>query len=101
MVGEEGLQRGSLGQSVFHVLELDKDIQERMREFALNPRFKAGLAVGQGERAWAAAIYQYLNGYQARAVLDELLDQAPDLARDDFVAHLKAVVDEYGWADLF
>lgn len=67
-IDEDGIDRGTIGQTVFHVLTLDRDLQPKL--------FRAALDRGLPDdtRFYAAVILLYLAGEDAPAVLGRLLE---------------------------
>lgn len=66
-IDEDGAQRGTFGQSVFHVLTLDRGIKPKLLSAALNR------ALPDHSRFWSTAFALYLSGEDAVAVLENML----------------------------
>lgn len=95
LVDENGIERGTVGQAVFHVLELDKAVDDRLFELATN-RGRLDTV-----RFWAAVVLLYHAGDDAPALLSRLLRRAPDLARVDNFEEVNGVIREFGYVSLF
>jgi hypothetical protein len=67
-IDETGMDRGAIGQTVFHVLNLDRNLQPKLFNAALDR------ALPIATRFWAAAILLGLAGQSAPDVLDNLLE---------------------------
>ncbi|MDQ2845848.1 MAG: DUF4365 domain-containing protein [Actinomycetota bacterium] len=67
-IDENGVERGSIGQTVFYVLALDQDLQTKLFRTALDR------VLPDSVRFWAAAIRLYLAGESAPEVLDKLFE---------------------------
>lgn len=95
MIDEDGIERGTIGQTVFHVLHLDRYVDDRL--------YEAAITTGRPERArlWAAVILLYDAGDDAPAILARLLRLAPDLMGVDGFEFLVATVGEFGYVSLF
>lgn len=95
MIDEDGVQRGSLGQAVVHVLELDHSVNDRLFEAAVTP--------GRPEkgRFWAAAILLFNAGDEAPPLLARLLRLAPGLGDVDHFEELESAIHDHGWVSLF
>jgi hypothetical protein len=95
MIDENGIERGTVGQAVFHVLELDRCLYDRLFETATHR--------GRPEsvRFWAAVILLYHAGDDAPPLLARLLRLAPDLADVDYFDQLADAVHEHGYISLF
>ncbi len=107
-VDETGIDRGSIGQTVFHVLALDQDLQPKL--------FKAALdrALPDSNRFWAVAILLYLAGEGAPGVLDDLFESdrtsgneeglfsvSHRLEEVEHFEHLIQSIAEFGYVSLF
>lgn len=95
MIDERGIERGSVGQNVFHVLELDRSLGDRLFEVASDTKRASGA------RFWAAAILLYQAEYDAPLLLARMRRRAPDLAGLDGFSELASVIQEHGCVDLF
>jgi hypothetical protein len=95
MIDENGIDRGTVGQDVFHVLQLDKWLDGRLFEIAIS-RQRPNLV-----RFWAAVILLYDAEDEAPPLLARLLRLAPDLAEVDSFVHLAEVIRELGYVSLF
>lgn len=95
MIDENGIERGSVGQAVFHILELDTSLGDRLFEIAIRR--------GRPEsvRFWAVVILTYLAGDDAPELLTRLLRLAPDLTTVDHFDQLADAVHEHGYVSLF
>ncbi|MFF4362850.1 hypothetical protein ACFY1U_34585 [Streptomyces sp. NPDC001351] len=107
-IDEAGDERGTFGQTVFHVLTLDQDLEPKLVRVALDR------ALSDGVRFWAAAILLYLAGNDAAAVLAKVLgaDETIDggegsftlsrrLQDVDHIDHLVESVEVWGHVSLF
>lgn len=106
-IDEDGIQRGSIGQTIYHVLDIDRDIQSKLPAVALNR------TVPDEVRLWAAAILLYRSGEEAPAVLDRLLSSDVTVGGEglfplyrgigevDHFGELIQVVEEFGYVDFF
>jgi hypothetical protein len=92
---ENGIARGTVGQSVFHVLELDKTVDDRLFELATNRGRPDAV------RFWAAVILLYRAGDDAPPLLSRLLRRAPDLASVNNFEEVNSVIREFGYVSLF
>lgn len=95
MIDDEGISRGTIGQHVFHVLELDQHLADRLFELAVSTHRPMKI------RAWAVTILAYLADDDAPDLVARLLRLAPDLARQGDVAILVRHLREWGQVDLF
>lgn len=106
-VDETGIQRGTIGQTIFHVLDLDRGLQPKLASVALNR------TVPDDVRLWAAAILFHRAGEDAPAVLERLLSSDEALRGeglfpawrglheiDDFEFLVQSVAD-FGYVTLF
>ena len=91
---ESGMQRGSFGQSVYHILTLDSELHTRLQWLYDDRRAPTQT------RLWAAALLLYL-AEDPSQVLDELLHRAPEMANDAHFREVALMVREYGFLDLF
>lgn len=107
-IDEDGIQRGSFGQTVYHVLALDRDLNPKLVRTALNRDQPDRI------RLWSAAILLYVAGNDAAAVMDQLLGSDESLNTDDGLfpishslrevehfGHLVESVEEFGYVDFF
>lgn len=95
MINDEGIGRGTIGQDVFHVLELDRCLADRLFETAVSTHRPETV------RAWAAIILAYLAQDDALELVGRVIRLAPDLAQQDLVAALVDHLREWGLIDLF
>lgn len=95
LIDEDGIQRGTFGQHVFHVLELDSELDDRLEEVVLD-RLK-----GSDAHVWAAAILLYRRGEQAGDRLAKWEARDPELFQGGELQVLADLVKEHGWVDLF
>lgn len=65
-IDEDGVERGTIGQTVFHVLDIDKSVYQKFPGIALNGTLPDNI------RFWAAAILLYESD-DAPAVLEQLM----------------------------
>jgi hypothetical protein len=95
MIDENGIQRGTIGQVVFHVLELDQVIDGRLFNTATNE--------GRSDmvRFWASVVLLYRAGEDAPELLERLLTRSPGLAGIEYFDQLEAHIDEWGAVSLF
>ncbi len=95
MIDENGIDRGTVGQVIFHVLELDGFLSDRLLEAATQQ--------GRPEiiRFWASVILLYLAGEDAPPLLEVLIRLAPDLAQVTHFDLLAASVQDHGYVSLF
>ncbi|MDE0775721.1 MAG: hypothetical protein OSB43_05570, partial [Nocardioides sp.] len=106
-IGENGTERGTIGQTVYHVLLLDQDLEVTLRRVALDP------TAPDGGRFWAAAMLLYRSD-DAACTLAELLRSDATLGSEEGlfpawrslaeVGHfdfLEQTVADFGWIDLF
>lgn len=107
-IDDEGIQRGSIGQSVFHVLDMDKGSASKIYSVALTR------SAPERVRFWATAILLYLAGENASAELNRLLaaEEAresqdflfpirPRLGKVDGFDQLVEMVEAWGCVELF
>lgn len=76
-IDDAGIQRGTIGQSIYHVLDLDQDIQSKLFGVALDRN------ASEDVRLWAAAIQLYRSGEDAPAALERLLSADDALGSQD------------------
>ena len=95
-----GMGRGSLGQSIYHVLDLDSELDSTLERVVHNVDC-ATKDEADRVRFWAAAILQYHAGEAAKSVIDGLLRTSPDLHANPHFQELESLVRAYGWVDLF
>lgn len=95
MIDETGIGRGTIGQVVFHILELDSRIGNRLFETATN-RGRPALV-----RYWASTILLYLAGEDAPELVARLLRLAPELSEVNYFDQLEHVIHDYGYVSLF
>ncbi|MBT9275956.1 DUF4365 domain-containing protein [Phycicoccus sp. MAQZ13P-2] len=107
-IDEFGIQRGTLGQTIYHVLELDPDFESKL------PRIVLDRTVPDQARYWAAVISLYRAGDEAPEMLERLLSSDEESDRqgvlfttrrsieelDGFDFLIQSVVD-YGYVSLF
>ena len=107
-IDENGVERGSIGQTVFHVLNLDKDLQTKLFRVALDR------VLPDSVRFWAAAILLYLAGESAPEVLNGLYEtDRPDgseealfsvshaLEEVEHFEYLAQSIADFGYVSLF
>lgn len=107
-IDETGIQRGTIGQTIFHVLNLDQDVQGKLPSVAL------GRTIPDDVRLWAAAIILYQSGEDAPAALEGLLVSDDALGSDDVLFSiwhglrqvkgfeiLEQSVGDFGYVDFF
>jgi hypothetical protein len=93
---DNGWGRGSFGQTVFHVLRMDANLEVVLDGLLTDLRRSDDLA----EHAALLAIY--LASENAPAKLEEIAAARPSLFQQgSFISEVKRVVDEWGWIDLF
>ena len=107
-IDESGIERGSIGQTVYHVLSLDENLQSKL--------FKATLdrSLSNSVRFWAAAILLFRSGEEAPEMLESLFRSDEALGSDDGlfplshglggVEHFEQLVqsiEEFGYISLF
>ncbi len=95
LVDDDGIQRGTVGQDVFHVMELDSGVADKLVSLAADPRRP------DGARLWAAVVALYLAGDDASDRLVELVRQAPDLAHLRHFKVLEDAIRQWGYLSLF
>lgn len=95
MINDDGIARGTVGQDVFHVLELDRCLADRLFETVMSTHRPETV------RAWAAIILAYLAQDDALELVARLIRLAPDLAQQELVVTLVDHLMERGWVDLF
>lgn len=95
MIDEHGIGRGTIGQNVFHVLELDRCLADRLFETAVSKHRPKSV------RLWAAIILVYQAQEDAPELVARLLRLAPDLTEQDLFVGLVDHVGEWGSLDLF
>jgi hypothetical protein len=95
MIDEDGIQRGSFGQHVYHVLELDTALDDHLERVVLDS------LQATNTRFWAAAVLLYRKGEDAMSYL--VAWEARDLVlfQDAAFRELAGVVKEHGWVSLF
>jgi hypothetical protein len=74
-IDDEGIQRGSYGQTIYYVLKLDREVESKLFRAALDR------ALADDVRFWAAAIALYIAYEEAPALLELLV--SADAARDE------------------
>ena len=107
-IDEGGIERGSFGQTVFHVLALDEELEPKLLRSALDR------SLSDGPRFWAAAILLYLSGNEAAATLEQLfrVDETLNseyglfavrrpLREVEHIDDLVETVEEYGHVPFF
>ncbi|TRW47427.1 DUF4365 domain-containing protein [Georgenia yuyongxinii] len=107
-IDEAGIQRGTIGQTIYHVLAIDQQFQSKLSGVALNR------TVPDGARLWAAAILLYRAGEDAQEALERLVSSDEVLESDgalfparlrlheiDGFEHLVQSVADFGYVDLF
>lgn len=107
-IDETGMDRGTIGQTVFHVLNLDQDLQPKLFNAALDR------ALPDTTRFWAAAILLGLAGQSAPDVLDNLFESdrargneeglfslSPRLEEVEHFEYLVQSIAEFGYVSLF
>ena len=95
MIDEDGIGRGTIGQDVFHVLEMDRCLADRLFETAVTRQRQDSV------RLWAAVILVYQAQVDAPELVARLLRLAPDLAEQEMFAVLVDHLREWGSLDLF
>ncbi|TWP32210.1 hypothetical protein [Leekyejoonella antrihumi] len=93
-IDENGIDRGSIGQAVFHVLDLDQDLRRKLSRAALDP------SLPDPARFWAAAILLYLARGSAPEVLDNLIEADRKSGNEDVlfsVAHHLEEVEHFDY----
>jgi hypothetical protein len=93
---EEGLARGSVGQSVYHILTLDSHVEGRLFRVAVDAGRGAAGVDRHKVRFWAAAILLFRAGDDAHEVLRRLLSAAPDIRTVRHFESLIEAVREHG-----
>lgn len=76
-IDEDSIDRGTIGQTVFHVLTLDRDLQPKLFTAALDR------SLPDSTRFHAAVILLYLAGEAAPGVVDRLLESDRAFGTDD------------------
>jgi len=76
-VDDNGFQRGTIGQSVYHVLDLDRGFESRLPRIALNR------ALTDDVRRWAVVLFLYRSGAEAPSALEALLGEDRKLSSRD------------------
>ena len=94
MIDEDGIDRGTVGQDVYHVLDIDRNLDRRLIEAISGPG-------ADSSRFWATAILLYRSGDEAPSRLAYLLRLVPDLVEVENFEHIVASVDEFGYLSLF
>jgi hypothetical protein len=106
-IDEFGAQRGTIGQTIYHVLLLDHDLQTTL------PRVALDRTAPDAVRFWAAAILLYRSDNAASTLADLLRFDATmgseeglfpawrSLGEVDHCDFLAQTVADFGWIDLF
>lgn len=106
-IGENGTERGTIGQTVYHVLLLDHDLEVTLRRVALDR------TAPDEARFWAAAILLYRSDDPVSTLADLLRSDATlgseeglfptwrGLAEVNNFDFLEQTVADFGWIDLF
>ena len=94
-VDDDGIGRGTFGQTAMWVLMLDRRLRQKLRNLAVDVRQDSR------DRFWAAAIFLYMAGDDAALLLTGLLTDAPDLARDPHFKEVQVVIADWGYLDFF
>ena len=107
-VDDNGFQRGTIGQSVYHILDLDRSFESRLPRIALNR------ALTDDVRRWAVVLFLYRAGPEAPSALEALLAEDRKLSsrdvlflawRDlDEIDHFEVItqtVSDFGQIDIF
>jgi hypothetical protein len=106
-IDEAGIQRGSLGQSIFHVLALDRELESKLFRAALDRQAR------DGARFWAAAILLYMAGDDAAPTLERLVQADESRSGEGLFAATRALseiesielliesVQDFGYVSLF
>lgn len=107
-IDENGVQRGTIGQSVYHVLDLDRDIESKLSAVCLSR------TLSDDVRLWAAAIFLYRTAGDAPAALERLLRSDDALGGQDALfplwrslqeidrfEYLVQSIADFGYVDLF
>ena len=76
-VDDNGFQRGTIGQSVYHVLDLDPSFESRL------PRIALSRALTDYVRRWAVVLFLYRAGSEAPSALEALLAEDRKLSSRD------------------
>ena len=87
-IDEAGVDRGTIGQTVFWVLRLDSNLEQKLSIAAVNR------ALPDATRFWAAAILLYLAGSDAANVLDNLLESDRTRGNEDGLFSVWHSLDE-------
>lgn len=90
----EGIQRGSFGQHVFHVLELDAGLDARLEWVATDRRAEILVAY------YAAVILLYRSEAPTELMRD-LKQRTPERWADRHFVELEELIEEHGWVSLF
>lgn len=91
---EAGVQRGSFGQSIYHVLELDTSLDKRLQAVLTDVHRDLDA------RRWAAVILLYRQD-DAQEMLAALEHSAPDLWDDAWLIEVREMVEGLGHFSLF
>ncbi|MGV1006394.1 MAG: DUF4365 domain-containing protein [Candidatus Nanopelagicales bacterium] len=92
-IDEAGIERGTFGQTVFHVLTLDQELGPKLFRAALDR------ALPDGPRFWAAAILLYLSGDDAAVTLERLFKADETLGSEEGLFPLSRAFQEVAYVD--
>lgn len=92
---EQGMERGTLGQSVYHVLDLDSRLDLQLDRVATDRHYPSEA------RGLAALVLVFRAAENAPEVVAELVRRAPDLAANCRFALVVEHVREFGYVSLF
>lgn len=107
-IDDNGFQRGTIGQSVYHVLDLDRSFESRLPRIALNR------ALTDDVRRWAVVLFLYRAGLEAPSALEALLAEDRKLSSRDVlflpwrdlheIDHFEVITEtvaDFGQIDIF